>query len=62
MGVFLNDSKNRLTIAGKSDEPVRKAGSVVELQAVTHVVENVGTTKSEVIVIELKGKPATAAK
>ena len=61
VAVFLNDSKNRLTVAGKSEEPARKAGSVIELKPVTHVVENVGTTKSEVIVIELKGKPAAAA-
>ncbi len=61
VAVFLNDSKNRLTVDGKSEEPPRKAGSVVELKAVTHVVENVGTTPSEVIVIELKGKPAAAA-
>jgi quercetin dioxygenase-like cupin family protein len=62
VAVFLNDSKNRLIIDGKADAPDRKAGHVAELQAVTHVVENVGTTKSEVIVIELKGKPATAPK
>jgi quercetin dioxygenase-like cupin family protein len=59
VGVFLTDSKNRLTVEGKSEEPVRKAGDVVEIKPVTHVVENLGATKSEVLVIELKGKPAT---
>lgn len=62
VAIFLNDSKNRLTVDGKSEAPERKAGSVTELKAVTHVVENVGTTKSEVIVIELKGKAASTTK
>lgn len=58
VAVFLNDSKNRLTVDGKVDAPERKAGTVTELKPVTHVVENVGSTASEVIVIELKGKRA----
>ena len=60
VAVFLNDSQNRLTVDGKMDAPVRKAGSVAELKATTHVVENIGTTTSEVIVIEIKS--AAAAK
>ena len=58
VAVFVNDSKNRVTpVGGKPDETPRKAGSVIELKAVTHTVENAGATKSEVIVIELKRKP-----
>lgn len=60
VAVFVNDSKNRVTPTGaKTDATPRKAGDVIELKAVNHVVENGGTTTSEVIVIELKGKPAT---
>ena len=60
VAVFLNDSQNRLTVDGKTDAPIRKAGGVAELKASTHVVENIGTTTSEVIVIEIKS--AAAAK
>jgi quercetin dioxygenase-like cupin family protein len=58
VAIFLNDSQNRLTVGGTSDAPMRKAGSVIELKPVTHVVENVGATTSEVIVVEIKGKAA----
>ena len=60
VGVFLNDFKSRVTpVGGKADETPRKAGEVASLPAVKHVVENRGTTKAEIIVVELKGKPAT---
>ena len=42
------------------DETLRKAGDVISLLATKHVVENVGGTKAQIIVVELKGKPATA--
>ena len=59
--VFLSDYTARVTPAGgKADETPRKAGEVLELKPVTHVVENTGSTKAEVIVVELKGKPAAA--
>ena len=57
VAVFLSDFKNRVSpVGGKVDETPRKAGAVVSLPAVKHVVENLGTTKAEIIVIELKKK------
>lgn len=57
VGVFLNDSRNRVTpVGGKVDDTPRKAGEVASLPAVKHVVENLGTTKAEIIVVELKKK------
>lgn len=38
------------------DETPRKAGQVIPLVAGKHVVENLGGTKAEIIVVELKGK------
>ena len=55
--VFLNDSKNRVSpVGGTVDETPRKAGDVIPLVASKHVVENLGGTKAEIIVVELKGK------
>ena len=57
VAVFLNDSRNRVTpVGGAVDETPRKAGQVASLAAVKHVVENLGTTTAEIIVVELKGK------
>ena len=60
VGVFLNDSTNRVSpVGGTVDETPRKAGQVLQLPAVKHVVENLGTTTAQIIVVEIKGKPAT---
>jgi quercetin dioxygenase-like cupin family protein len=57
VAVFLNDSKIRLTpVGGAVDETPRKAGTATLVPAVKHVVENLGTTTAEIIVVELKGK------
>ena len=57
VAVFLNDSKMRITpVGGKADESPRKAGTATSLPATKHVVENLGTTTAEIIVVELKGK------
>jgi Mannose-6-phosphate isomerase len=40
---------------GKTTEVENKPGQVVWNEAVTHSVENVGTTEAQVLVIELKG-------
>ena len=59
VGVFLTDAKNRVTpVGGAPDETPRKAGQAIHVPAVKHVVENIGTNKVEIIVVELKGKPA----
>jgi hypothetical protein len=55
VAVFLNDSRNRVSpVGGKVDETPRKAGQVIPLVAGKHVVENPGTTKAEIIVVEVK--------
>ena len=57
VAVFLNDARMRVTpVGGKPDETPRKAGTTNALPAVKHVVENLGTTTAEIIVVELKGK------
>ena len=50
---------------GKTEEREGKAGAAVWREALTHTVENVGTTELHVVHIELKGaatKPAPAKK
>jgi quercetin dioxygenase-like cupin family protein len=55
VAIFLNDSKNRVTpVGGTVDETPRKAGEAIPLKAVKHVVENLGTTKAEIILVEVK--------
>lgn len=59
--VFLNDSQNRVSpVGGKVDETKRKAGEVLPFPASKHVVENIGTTTAEIIMVEVKGKAAAA--
>ena len=51
----LNTSKAKFTSPeGKTTESELKAGAVTWREAETHAVENVGTTDSHVLVIELK--------
>ena len=57
--VYLNDSHNRVSpVGGKPDETPRKGGTAVAMPATKHVVENIGTTPAEIIVVELKARPA----
>ena len=59
VGIYLNDTKSRVSpVGGTPAESTRKAGEVISLPAVKHVVENLGTTTAEVIMVELKGTPA----
>ena len=61
VAVFLTDGTNRLTVAGqKPTENPQKPGDVVLLNAVKHSVENVGKTRTEVILVELK-RPGAAS-
>lgn len=54
----LTDAKIKMTFPeGKSEESVIKAGEARWRNAVTHAVENIGTTEAHVIAVELK-KPA----
>ena len=59
VAVFLTDGVNRLTTDGKSTETPQKRGDVVLVNASKHSVENIGKTRTEVILVELK-KPGSA--
>ncbi len=59
VGVFLSSGVNRLTTPGqKPTENPQKPGDVVLLNAGKHSVENTGTTRTEVVLVELK-KPGS---
>jgi quercetin dioxygenase-like cupin family protein len=61
VAVFLEGGTNRLTAPGqKPTENPQKRGDVVLVPAGKHTVENIGKTRSEVILVELK-KPGSAA-
>jgi quercetin dioxygenase-like cupin family protein len=61
VAVILTDSQNRLTSPGqKPTENPQKRGDVVLVTASKHEVENIGKSRSEVILIELK-KPGSKA-
>jgi quercetin dioxygenase-like cupin family protein len=60
VAVFLSDGTNRLTSPGqKPTETPQKRGDVVMLNAGKHSVENIGKTRTEVILVELK-RPGAA--
>ena len=55
VAVYLNSTRVKVTTPdGKTVERERKAGEVSWSEAVTHAVENIGSTDQHVIVIELK--------
>jgi quercetin dioxygenase-like cupin family protein len=59
VGVYLKDTKSRLRpVGGEVTETTRKAGDVLDLPAVKHVIENIGSTTAEIIMVELKSSPA----
>jgi len=63
VAVFLTDSKARFSFPdGKTEDVNSKAGDARYTPAVTHLPENLGDNGMDVIVIELKGKAAKAAK
>src|SRR5262245_25462830 len=61
VAVFLNDSKAKFNLpGGKSQEQVGKAGEAAWAPAGTHLPENLGDKPFDVIVVELKARPAAA--
>jgi quercetin dioxygenase-like cupin family protein len=59
VAVFLNDGKGEFNYPdGKSEVFTLKAGTAMWNDAVTHLPENTGDTAFDVIVVELKAKPA----
>jgi len=59
VAVFLNDCKGKFTFAdGTSKDFTRKAGDAMWNDATVHLPENTGDKAFEVIVVELKTKPA----
>lgn len=60
VAVFLSGGTNRLTTPGqKPTETPQKMGDVVLLNAGKHTVENIGKTRTEVVLVELK-RPGSA--
>jgi len=63
VAVFLNDFTGKFTFPdGKTQDLTSKAGDAQFTPATIHLPENTGDKGMDVIVIELKGKPAAAAK
>jgi quercetin dioxygenase-like cupin family protein len=59
VAVFITDAHVKFTMAdGKTEESTQKAGSTMMTEAGKHIPENIGTAPFEVILVELKGKPA----
>jgi quercetin dioxygenase-like cupin family protein len=59
IAVFLTDSKNKMTFPnGKSEVSSGKAGEVQMTPAGEHLPENVGDKPMELILVEIKVKPA----
>jgi len=60
IAVFLTDHQNKMTYPdGKSETMSGKAGEVQITPAGEHLPENVGDKPMELILVELKGQPAT---
>ena len=60
VAVFLNDGKGKFSFPdGTSKEFVTKAGDAMWNDATIHLPENTGDKAFEVVVVELKTKPAT---
>jgi quercetin dioxygenase-like cupin family protein len=63
VAVFLSDGKGKFTFPDdKSQDFVVKTGDAMYSAAATHLPENTGDQPLDLIVIELKGKSAKAAK
>jgi len=59
VAVFLTDVQGKFTFPdGKSQDFNRKAGDVLWDDAKSHLPENTGDKAFDVVVVELKGKPA----
>ncbi len=63
VAVFLTDAKVHFTLpGGKTMDSTVKAGETAYTPAQVHLPENVGDTPMDLILVELKGKAAPAAK
>lgn len=63
VAVFLTDAKGQFAFPdGKKQDFAAKAGDSQYEGAVTHLPENTGDKAFELVLVELKGKPAAAAK
>jgi quercetin dioxygenase-like cupin family protein len=63
VAIFLTDGQIRFTLpGGKTQDATAKAGTSMWTPATTHLPENVGDKPFEVMVVELKGKPAKPKK
>ncbi len=61
VAVFLSDAKGQFTFPdGKKQDYTSKTGDSQYTPAQTHLPENTGDTPLDLIVVELKGKPARA--
>jgi quercetin dioxygenase-like cupin family protein len=59
---FLTDAKFKFTFPdGKTQDGEGKAGTAIWRGAVTHAVDNVGTTEAHFVQTELKGEVKTSA-
>ena len=55
---FLTDAKLRVSpVGGKPNETPRRAKDVLALEATQHTVENLGSARVELILVELKAAP-----
>ncbi len=62
VAVFLSDAKGQFTFPdGKKQDFTVKSGDSQYTPAQTHLPENTGDAALDVIVVELKGKPAKAS-
>jgi len=63
MAIFLTDARNRLSPAGGAvDESPRKRGDVVAVPGGKHTVENIGSERMEIVLVELKNPPMKQGK
>ena len=59
VAIFVTDANGKFTFPdGKTEAITRKAGDALWTPAVTHQPENTGSQPFEVILVEMKGKPA----
>jgi quercetin dioxygenase-like cupin family protein len=59
VAIFVTDTNGKFTFPdGTTQNVTRKAGDVLWTPAVTHMPENLGSQPFEVILVELKSKPA----
>jgi quercetin dioxygenase-like cupin family protein len=61
VAVYLTDAHAKFTLpGGKTSDGTAKAGTVMWMDATSHMPENLGDKGFEVIQVELKAKPAPA--